>query len=363
MISRCVLSMIVFSLIIPYGFRGSVEKNWDGDIQIKNGVTIVSNYGRPLYKKRALRVDKEASFGAEREVSGFDVDDKGNVYLIDRTSAEIKVFNPMGEKTAAFGRRGQGPGEFQMPLHIHIANDRIEIFDYLAMKVIFLSWNGEYLGQKTAGIPIRPIGVDSQGNYIGVTVLAPAPIGGTELKKYDSSLKPVLQIFRKEPDYVQKDVLIGKPPLCCALSRNDEIFWSCPDIYEIKVLDKNGKISRIIKNKFDPISISEKDKLFYQNEYKGFPGKLKFADSWPPFKNLAIDASGRLFVQTYEKKEEEESIFYYDLFDAEGRYISKEAIPANIDFQSVWKNDRLYTIESDDEGYQRVVRYSVKWFV
>jgi hypothetical protein len=172
-----------------------------------------------------------------------------------------------------------------------------------------------------------------------------------------------MKIYREESDYNRKDMAIGEPQLCYALSGNDDIYWSYPDKYEIKVLDEDGKIKEIIRNKYDPISISEKDKTFYQNEYKNFPGKLKFANSWPAFSNLAVDADGRIFVRTYKKKEGQENVFYYDLFDAEGRYISQEAIPANINFQSVWKNDRLYTIESDDEGYQRVVRYSVEWLI
>jgi hypothetical protein len=360
MIEKMTSSIFVLTIIMN-SLQPQAGTKWDGDIQIKNEVTIVANNGRPLYKKRILTIDKELSFGEEREVSSFDVDNRGNVYLVDRTTAEIKVFNPKGEKSGAFGRKGQGPGEFQMPLYIHVLVDKIEIFDYLAKKVVYLSPDGTYLDQKVAQNPFRPIGVDSQGRFIGITILAPMPIGGRELKRYDSNLKPTLEIFRQEPDYNRKDMTIGDPQLCCALSKNDEIYWSYPDLYEIKILDENGKTRKIIKNKYDRISISEKDKTYYQNEYRGFPGKLKFATSWPAFGNLAIDADGRIFVRTYKKKECQENVFYYDLFDAEGRYLSQEEIPANINSQSVWKNERLYTIESDAEGYQSVVRYSIKW--
>lgn len=49
---------------------------------------------------------------------------------------------------------------------------------------------------------------------------------------------------------------------------------------------------------------------------------------------------------------------YYDVFDAEGKYIVKIPLFMNI---QVFKKNRLYTIESDDAGYNVAKRYKVTW--
>src|SRR5690554_6309025 len=48
-------------------------------------------------------------------VSGVALDAAGNVYAIDRLAGKIWVFDAQGGLRAAFGRKGEGPGEFDSP--------------------------------------------------------------------------------------------------------------------------------------------------------------------------------------------------------------------------------------------------------
>ncbi|UCE41200.1 MAG: NHL repeat-containing protein [Candidatus Aminicenantes bacterium] len=48
------------------------------------------------------------------------VDEEGNVYVLDSGNHRIQKFDPQGNFLASFGRRGQGPGEFQYPQSIDI---------------------------------------------------------------------------------------------------------------------------------------------------------------------------------------------------------------------------------------------------
>lgn len=48
------------------------------------------------------------------------VDEEGNVYVLDSGNHRIQKFDPQGNYLASFGRRGQGPGEFQYPQSIDI---------------------------------------------------------------------------------------------------------------------------------------------------------------------------------------------------------------------------------------------------
>ncbi len=50
------------------------------------------------------------------EIRGIQVDDQGQIYVLDSKECLVKVFDPKGKLIRSFGKRGQGPGEFQYPL-------------------------------------------------------------------------------------------------------------------------------------------------------------------------------------------------------------------------------------------------------
>jgi len=48
------------------------------------------------------------------------IDEEGNVFVLDSGNHRIQKFDPQGNFLASFGRRGQGPGEFQYPQSLDI---------------------------------------------------------------------------------------------------------------------------------------------------------------------------------------------------------------------------------------------------
>jgi hypothetical protein len=56
-------------------------------------------------------------------VVGVDIDDSGNVYVLDSQHGEIRVFAADGKYLRTIGRRGSGPGEFRNPDGLVIAAD------------------------------------------------------------------------------------------------------------------------------------------------------------------------------------------------------------------------------------------------
>jgi len=48
------------------------------------------------------------------------LDEEGNAYVLDSGNHRIQKFDPQGNYLASFGRRGQGPGEFQYPQSLDI---------------------------------------------------------------------------------------------------------------------------------------------------------------------------------------------------------------------------------------------------
>jgi hypothetical protein len=94
-------------------------------------------------------VDGDLLFGRISEV---EVGPDGNVYVLDRGEAGVRVFTPEGEPLRSIGRRGEGPGEFRItPRIVEWRDDAL------------LAWDG-----------FRQTWLDLEGNALS-TAVAPRP--------------------------------------------------------------------------------------------------------------------------------------------------------------------------------------------
>ncbi len=98
------------------------------------------------------------------------VDQAGRIYVADQLTDEVKVFSPAGDCIRAFGRSGEGPGEFAMLAGIawqppgflwaiDALSSRMTVFDSLGIPLAT-----QRVGDgRSASLP-WPIWVDSHGN-------------------------------------------------------------------------------------------------------------------------------------------------------------------------------------------------------
>ncbi len=111
------------------------------------------------------------------------------------------------------------------------------------------------------------------------------------------------------------------------------------------------------------ILYNKKEKIKELFGSKGIPPgiNVKFPKYFPPIMNLSVDEEGRIFVGTYEKVKNKKG-YYFDVFDAEGRYISK--VPLNIKPKQwfKWKNKKLYVVEKTERGFPLIKSYRVIWY-
>ncbi len=348
---------------------------WTGTIEEVDGVTVVKNPAEPLYGEDAFLLEEEISIGvaAGKEeytfsrISGIDVDGEGNIYLIDALSAHIRVFDKDGQYLRTIGRKGQGPGEIQSPYYVQITpQNEVLVYDFMAQRMIFYSLEGEFLRQKSTaqtGIFFLPLRLASNGNLTVIVALSPPPIGGKVLKMYDSSLEPIKVIAEEERG--QRGIFdIGKPTWYCDVSPNDTLVWGDSQDYTLHILNHKGELTKKIIKEHRFIKITAEDREKSRKEYeeplkRGL--KISFRGFFPAFSDLLIDGKDRVYVKTYERVEGEDELFYFDVFDPGGKYIAKVPVRANLNWNSVWKNSRLYTIEEDEDGYPVVKRYKVTW--
>ena len=134
--------------------------------------------------------------------------------------------------------------------------------------------------------------------------------------------------------------------------------------YDLFVHDEDGKYIKKITKKFTPIELT---KVEYKRLMKKWFGKvptskqfdLIIPKNYPPFQGFIVDEEGRIFVHRFVGVEQS-SKHHFDVFDNEGKYITKITLDEKFLF-GTFKNKKLFSIEEDEDGYKYVRRYKVTW--
>jgi len=134
---------------------GKPGAGWQGTIQVENGVTTVQNPAQGIWDLRGrpgLSLIKESQIGAldgpaELTFAGIAdiaVNSTGEIYVADRRLAEIRKFDKDGKYVLTFGRKGQGPGEFQSIRVLSIgSNGEVIVYDDMLGRVSIYADTGE----------------------------------------------------------------------------------------------------------------------------------------------------------------------------------------------------------------------------
>jgi hypothetical protein len=365
-------SLIYLSILILSCSPSNSE--WKGLIEIVDGVTIVENPIEPLYGEGVLELSEELSIG---EAEGRDeymfsrvtfvaVDDLDNIYVLDSKEAHIKVFNDDGEYLHTIGNKGQAPDEFQSPRDLTITPQNEILVNDRGARLL------KYFDLK--GIPLKQIShakywsfikphVDNSGEIVGgYGIIEEKGIITQHIVKFTADLDERFTVSAVElarnpefnPYFAQQ---------YWALNRKGHIIWGFPIKYELYEVSSEGTLIKSITKEYNPVHITkdEKDKWiqdFYGGE-ENIPSDVKVV--WDEYRNafqhISIDDQDRIFVQTYEI-DDETGKYYYDVFDSEGQCIARLLLNSQ---PQAWKNNKLYTVEEDEDGYQYVKRYKVTW--
>jgi hypothetical protein len=355
-----ILSFSIFTIFVSCGKQ---KVDWRGTLEEVGGVTVVKNPNEPLYGEDVFALEEELSLGEAEgreeymfsRLRDIEVDGEERIYALDHRRAQIKVFDKNGEYIRTIGTKGQGPGELNYPVGLFCSPSKeIMVEDIRNRCLTYYSLEGRYIKSiSTAKLFFLRPTIDSNGNIVGllrndkngIYELTKADTDLNHLQKIDSSPYPDFEAFN--PFY---------PIIKWVIAKDDSIICGYPEKYELKIVGKEGKVLRKIVKEYNPIEITQKEK---ENGVIGYSKSLKFVfpKYHSAYQNFTLDEEGRIFVQTWESSEDGKGNFY-DIFDSEGKYIAK----IFLNFPPyVWKKNKLYTIEEDEDGYQCVKRYKVTW--
>ncbi len=350
--------------------------------QSEGNVLIIQNKKKPDPSAgipTKLVFDLEAVIGesddpdeAFSQLSSFVVDDDGTVYALDFKEQKIKVFDDSGKFIRSFGEKGQGPGELQMPSGIYLGpENRLAVDDALGKKMVYFTKQGKYIEHVSYATRLQLVSLlmDSQGNFIGREMKLEGQEMFFEITKLDPRLNTLFSLDKigfpiPIPGSGNKINLMDAIAIY-QFDRDGNIYYGRNREYEINIYTPEGKHVKSIRKDFQPQEITEEDKEKIMSRMDSFAGMspvnlrelFEFPKMFPPFQFFTLDENGRIIVRTWEKGEETDT-FVHDIFDPEGRYIAQFVSRINI---SLWKNTKAYAIDEDDEGFQVIKRYTVRW--
>lgn len=365
--TKLISFLILISALMVSSSYTQKTKDWKGKIEYENGVKVIKNPKKPMYSKYVFFMEETLSIGetAGKEeymfsrISGISVDREERIYVLDYSEANIKVFNKNGDYLKTIGRKGQGPGEMTSPFAICITKkNEIVVQDLNNHQISFFSLEGRYLKAiSTAELIIVGSVIDTRGSIIGIISTTGPDKQIVELKKFNSELDYLnsfcsFSLPRRSPTYNP-----FSPEICWALTVDDEVVCGYSEKYELNVFSSEGKLIRVIQKDYEPVRVTPDEIDRIKKTLPG-PMKLDFPKNHAAYRDFTIDEEGRFYVRSWEKNPGTKE-YYLDIFNSEGIYIAKVPIGVNLNRNSVWKENKLYTIESDEEGFQVVKRYKV----
>ena len=347
-------------------------------LKTENDVTIVTNGKKPNPPKGApikLILEEIYTVGGgdapDRsfvEISALAVLKDGTVYVLDTKDSRVKVFDAKGKFVRAFGKAGQGPGEMNQPVGILITPEN-EVFveDALNQRLAVFGLDGTFSRHISTAKALGLSGIQMDGR--GLIVARSMGLGeagkmSMDVKTYDKDFNPKIKLASFEfPVSLQAKINpFSAMNFLYALDGQGGLFFGSQPGYEIKVLSLEGKPRRTIGREYDPVPITKEDKdeilaLIPNVSGVNVRDMIQFPEYFPPFGNFVLADEGRLLVRTYEKGRAKKE-YYWDVFDAEGRYIAKVPIVHEI---RLWRDGKAYFFVEDEDGYKTLRCCRARW--
>ena len=111
--------------------------------------------GMPAFERRILALD-EADL-AEVHYFPMGVSTTGQItFFASRNERPMfRIVDSLGKRVGSFGRQGEGPGEFRLPLRLHVRGDTVQIHDSGRMRLIEYSVEGRFIREsRSPGLDI-----------------------------------------------------------------------------------------------------------------------------------------------------------------------------------------------------------------
>jgi hypothetical protein len=363
-------NMSVFlSLLIL--FHCSQKKSYPVEIKWIDGVKVTINPDYPIEGRYTYGMIENLSIGVEEgedcyllnQPLDLKVSGAGNIYILDWGDTRIQAYDKNGRFLCTIGRKGKGPGEFELPASFDLSPDgKIFLLDSRNRRISQMDTTGNYLnGFRFEGFH-HEIKIDDSGILYFQGESDPKDLVMTDEMQ---TIEKVMNLYRIEPmgqnrfcygDFRGRQMITRRmgdgvfqgsspdgPRTVWTIDNEGHLYAGYNGHYQITRYDKQGKALIKLGRKYDPVP----------NPHRG---KGAHTDFMPPFKShLLFDEKGNLWLELYTKENEEDKI--YDIFSTDGIYLKQIRLKHSI---RQFKEGMAYCIVRPKDGFPMVKRFKLE---
>lgn len=316
-------------------------------------------------------------------------DSAGNIYILDFSDNNIKKFDLSGKFVKVIGRKGQGPGEFNMPVNLVLAKDRLAVWDMGNRRICTLTLEGELINSENiSAFTARPWKIRAVSNGDLVIETEKTYFDDSDkpqecaLEVISSELKPKKVIYSR-PVWRNKYIRIQQglvnlpqpfsPDFLWDVTPDGKIVIGFSEKYEISVFNSEGTKPLTFTHPYDAVKVTDDDKKAFfdgmthttpEGIKQGAPDYVvkntKFPRFKPAFNDILVDSEGNIWIHPYNKNKEEENK-YFDVFDSKGKFVNRVKIVEKpyYPFRAKIIGGYLWNIETDKEGFFKIAKYRI----
>jgi hypothetical protein len=312
------------------------------------------------------------------QVASVTIDARGEIFVADWQAREVRVFSSQGRFSRAFGRSGEGPGEFSTLYSLGWLGDTLLVLDPGNARVSVLDRSGQSLNTwrwipLTGGLdvvrfyPTAPretyiLGLSRVPGSGGMTYIRLTPSGAADT--LDNTIPEdlpgtMLRCPREDGAISFFEIpFAGQYLTAPAPGGQRAVAWSAD--YRIAFLNAAGDTLRVVEREYTPVPISDEQWEEEIAEYR------EFREQWPgarcdpagmdrpsyraSLQGIFFDQDGRLVTEVTVAQGSR-----YDFFDAEG--VARQSVllpPRDTRVSPYFRGNRIVQVAVDSLGIQRV---------
>ena len=384
---KLILTIAIFFLFNVFCTKTKIAEKaeWRGEIEYENGVKVVKNPAEPVYGDILLDLEEDLAVGREDDdnymfyrVRDIEVDDHGNLYVLERGNCRLQKFDPDGQYLQTIGKKGQGPGEFENPSQLFLGEENIYVSEY--RKIHIFNVKGKFINSILLSDFNTDFSIASDKTIFGIASIRTDVDNKQCIVKLNTKGKMIKNIakFDYPAKLVQRKATDGTT-MAFGLSHQynhdlyfsravaDKHIYAYSSEYSLSRVNLKGDLELIIKKEEPQHSISQKEKNKIYESYSRLEERwpkgvvkeaVQFPSHRPYFNRIITDDRGRIFVRRVRSVIDENKQVEFDIFSREGHYLYKINLPFT---PSVIKNGYFYEHYSSEEtGEVRIKRYKAK---
>jgi len=355
--------------------------DWKGKTETIEGVKYVKNPSVPMDKPATVDMEELWELGGETDdedeffgiIADIEIDEAGNVYLLDSQLSEVKIYTADGEYLRSIGREGEGPGEFRRPSAIFFTKDgNIGVMQTIPAKVVILTPEGEPAGDyplpepEGGGFQMLTGGQASKGQL--VLCLARTKVADDQSKwsrndflaRVDDQGNMVAEYATKNKDIIFANAILNFADWDTFERRwtvaPDGKVYACESYldYEITVWNADGSIDKKITRESKHYKHAADEKEFLTKMMEHFAQtipdcKVEIEDNAKDIETVYIRDDGSIWVLTAEGSRDnpDGSLGVFDVYNKDGQFAKTVTLNGDgdaLDDLYLFVKDRFYVV-------------------